>query len=375
MANKKLILRVGTLSLMGAAAALFAAQAGVLPGVNLGSTPGQQAARVAMGAVPSTPGVRAPAAPASVVPMPRPVFSDGPAPIGDTFAATQMHVFSPTSGFATAPVLAIATPALATSDMLDNVRPAAFSTDVDLPLPGTSAPRPEATAELSPFGLPCGLDVTADATDGAMIALGIAAPCHPDAVVTISHRGMVISDRTDAVGLMTLDLPALASPATITVTLPDGTAGDTVVQVPDLADFDRVAVAWQGSLGVELHAMEAGASWMSDGHIRPTAPRDPSVVAQGSGFLTLLGDAEVDQPMLAQVFTMPRQGGARDVALSLDAPVTLANCGQTVEAGILHADVGRTELVPLRFTYPACDAVGDTLVLQNVFRDRRLAAN
>jgi hypothetical protein len=32
-------------------------------------------------------------------------------------------------------------------------------------------------------------------------------------------------------------------------------------------------------------------------------------------------------------------------------------------------------MVPLGFTYPTCDAVGDTLVLQNVFGDLRLAAN
>jgi hypothetical protein len=52
-----------------------------------------------------------------------------------------------------------------------------------------------AEAALSPFGLPCGLDVTADASDAAMIALGVAAPCHPEAVVTITHSGMTIAAR------------------------------------------------------------------------------------------------------------------------------------------------------------------------------------
>jgi hypothetical protein len=55
-----------------------------------------------------------------------------------------------------------------------------------------------------------------------------------------------------------------------------------------------------------------------------------------------------------------------DAALSIDAPVTLANCGP-VEARLLHADAAAAEMVPLSFTYPTCDAVGDTLVLQNVF--------
>jgi hypothetical protein len=37
MAKKKLVMRVGALALMGGAMALFAAQAGVLPGLDLGS--------------------------------------------------------------------------------------------------------------------------------------------------------------------------------------------------------------------------------------------------------------------------------------------------------------------------------------------------
>jgi hypothetical protein len=32
-------------------------------------------------------------------------------------------------------------------------------------------------------------------------------------------------------------------------------------------------------------------------------------------------------------------------------------------------------VVPLGFSYPGCDAVGDTLLLQNLEQDQRFAAN
>ena len=94
------------------------------------------------------------------------------------------------------------------------------------------------------------------------------------------------------------------------------------------------------------------------------------------GFLAVLGDAELDAPMMAQVYTMPRGTGPTRADVSVDAPITAANCARAAEARMLHVQAaGRAEVVPLGLTYPGCDAVGDTLVLQNVFRDLRLAAN
>jgi hypothetical protein len=70
--------------------------------------------------------------------------------------------------------------------------------------------------------------------------------------------------------------------------------------------------------------------------------------------------------MLAQVYTMPRGGPG------FAEPVhRRAGDGRqllpTAEARLLRVRTGRGEMVPLGFTYPTCDAVGDTLVLQNVF--------
>jgi hypothetical protein len=150
---------------------------------------------------------------------------------------------------------------------------------------------------------------------------------------------------------------------------------DVLVDVPDLADYDRVALAWRNDLGVELHVMENGAAWMSEGHVRPSAPRTSRALPNGRGFMTASG-----RPLL------PAHAGAglhhaasvarRSAQLSVDAPVTVANCTRAAEARLLRTrGDAAAEMVPLSFTYPTCDAVGDTLVLQNVFGDLRLAAN
>lgn len=368
-------MRVGALGLMGGAAALFAAQAGVLPGVDLGQTSAAASgpAPMVMSAIPAAPGARTPAALAGIARAGTEPDNGLPQ---DAFVQLQTLAMPAQSGFTSAPEISMALPAVSAGTVADHTRPAAFTLAVDLPLPGARTAETGASGALSPLGLPCGLDVTAETADTAMIALGIAAPCHPEAVVTITHSGMTIAGRTDAVGLMTLDLPALETPAFVTVTLPDGSETDVLVPVPELADFDRVALAWRGDLGVELHVMENGATWMSEGHVHPTAPRDPSAADAGQGFLTLLGDPTVDVPMLAQVYTTPRLDGPSAASLSVDAPVTTSNCAEVAEARVLHVSGdARVELVPLSFTYPTCDAVGDTLVLQNVFRDLRLAAN
>jgi hypothetical protein len=374
MAKKKLVMRVGAIGLMSCAMALFAAQAGVLPGLDRGTTTAGSSgpAPQALSTVPAPPSAETPAALAAV--LQAPAVED--APPADAFASVQGHDLPDTSGFSAAPEIAVVTPALATGT--DPARPAAFEVAATLPLPRPLAPIPqeEPTKDLSPFGLPCGFDVTAEAIDAAMVAIDVAAPCHPDAVVTITHSDMTIAEQTDPFGLMTLDLPALESPAFITVTLPDGSESDVLVDVPGLADYDRVALAWQGDLGVELHVMENGAAWMSAGHVRPNAPRTVSAVAAGEGYMTLLGDRSLPSPMLSQVYTMPRQDGPASAQISVDAPVTVGNCARLAEARVLHVEgVSRADMVPLSFTYPTCDAVGDTLVLQNIIGDLRLASN
>lgn len=253
-------------------------------------------------------------------------------------------------------------------------RATAIPVAFDDPIPTPVAPITEET-ELSALGLPCDITVTATAMPAAMVALDVMAPCRTEAAVTINHSGLQISSTTDALGLLTLDIPAFETPAFFSVAFSDGVEETVLVGLPDLYDFDRIGLNWQGNMGLELHAMEFGAAFGDQGHVWHEAPATPEVAIAGSGgFLTLVetGDS------FAQIYTLPRatlrEGDS--VRLSIDAPVTQTNCTREVMAWTLRMEGGGpVDVTDLNFTVPSCDAVGDVLVLQNLLDDLRLATN
>jgi hypothetical protein len=332
VARKQVIMRVSALSLVGGALLIYGSETGQIPvlsGSLGGGTPGAEVIEARLGPVPS---------------------AGREWQIPDAFAKTQ-GVAQPAGQDPDAAPISLPRLAAVPDRPL---RPAAF-----IPPPALGDPAQDSQSDeaaLSPFGLPCGLDVTVTAIDRATIALDVAAPCHPDTPLSLRHAGLTLGGRTDAVGLLTLDIPAFESPASVTVRLADGAEAVASVEIPDLAAYDRVALAWRGDLGLELHAAEAG-----------VAP------GEGAGPVVALGSAGG----MWQVFTRPREGAATaEVAISIDAPITTGTCTRRAEASILRVEAaGPATVTPLGFTYPDCDAVGDTLVLQNALRDLRLAVN
>jgi hypothetical protein len=64
------------------------------------------------------------------------------------------------------------------------------------------------------------------------------------------------------------------------------------------------------------------------------------------------------------------------VHVSVDAEVTIANCGLRVEAQTLEVrQAGKMKVQDLTLPIPACGAVGDFLVLQNLLQDLKVASN
>lgn len=253
-----------------------------------------------------------------------------------------------------------------------------------LPRPGQFAQATQATPtmtdqELSPFGLPCGLTVSTTASDGAMVALDIMDPCQPYSRVVIEHSGLNLTGRTDVMGLLTMDVPVFENPAFFTVRMPDGASESSLAIVPDLDSYYRVGLQWNEDRALELHAMEFGATYGDPGHIwlNHAGNVDRAVSGEG-GFVMQVGSADVDNPMLAQIYSFPRDAldGAGNVRMSIEAPVTETNCGQDTLARTLELDEdGRVAVIELTFTLPGCDAVGDYLVLQNLLHDLRVASN
>lgn len=239
---------------------------------------------------------------------------------------------------------------------------------------------PETTVARNAFGLPCGPMLSGAPAPAAMVELTLSAPCRADATVEVRAGPLQFTARTDALGVLRLSVPALETEMPLGVRFADGSEVTAEIASPDAAKFTRVALQWQGAgSGLHIHALEFGARYGEPGHVWAEAPRAPEVALTGrGGFLTRLGTGTGETDRLAEVYTYPLGVSERDglVRLSVEAEITAANCGRDVTGQTLQPGIdGRPESVEISFAMPGCDAIGEFLVLKNVLRDLKVAAN
>jgi hypothetical protein len=234
----------------------------------------------------------------------------------------------------------------------------ATATDVPQAAPAAAA-APACTATL---------DLTAE--PGAMLALRLLAPCHPEERVVLRHAGLAITGRTDAAGSLSLSLPALASDGAVSASFADGTAARAAQPVPDLAALRRIGVVWQGGDRFALRGTAAGGDVTAD---RP-GPQPDAATAPAGGWLTALGDASVPAPLLAQVYTFPSDPAViADVAI--EAPVGPDTCGREMLGQTVASAEGVASVTDLSLAMPDCDGRTGFLVLNNLFPDMKIAAS
>lgn len=251
------------------------------------------------------------------------------------------------------------------------VQLAAVEDDVALPaVPERGTAQPEIAAD------DCTVALTGEAQPAAMAVLTMSFPCQPNARVTLHHQGMIITVMTDETGHAEVAVPALAENAVFIAALPNGEGAMTSLRMPDVALFDRAVLLWQGETGLGLHALEFGAQYDEPGHVWNGSPGDPGV-DETSGFLVRLGDAAANDPYMAEIYTFPSgvTSATGEVQLSVEAEITPDNCDQQIAAQSIQIfPNAETEAADLVMAIPACDAVGDYLVLKNMLRDLKLAA-
>ena len=239
-------------------------------------------------------------------------------------------------------------------------------------------PAPEPMAPLAAPEASCEVEMSADALPLAMVAVSVLAPCQANAAVTIHHQGMIFSELTDAAGRMEVVVPALAQEAFFIAAFADGEGAVASTPVADLANYDRAALQWQGVNAVQLHALEFGADYGSEGHVWSAAAGELDFVAPPkAGFLTTLGDDRVNNALMAEIYTFPTGQFNQDgtVALSVEAEVTAANCGRDIAAQSIQLNPREEPTaIDLTMTMPDCGAIGEFLVLKNMFKDLTLAA-
>jgi len=249
-------------------------------------------------------------------------------------------------------------------------------------LPGAQVSRVVAGDIAAPGDLPpeerapsfdCEPEMTATARDGAIARLDLSAPCRPETRVTLHHNGMMVSALTDADGRARIDMPALAGSAVFIAAFEDGKGALATATIADFAAYDRFVVQWRGDASsLRLHAFEDGADFGTPGHVWSEAEQD-----RGQGVVMRLGDDVPGPAQRAEVYTFPTARvpqGVR-VALRLEAQVTEANCGRTIEAQGISTDGAGAALrvSDLVLPMPDCGALGEYLVLKNLFNDLNIA--
>ena len=257
--------------------------------------------------------------------------------------------------------------------------PAATGSAPPIHLAALSAPDlalPTAPLAAAPAAIECSLSLDLRAEPGAMASATLLAPCHPGERIMIHHAGLAITGQTTASGSLDFDLTALEQTAKVVIVFGNGEVASGAVDLPDFAGVRRFGVQWQADRDAfQLQAFEDGASYGDPGHLSagdPTTGPD-GVDAQGSGFLTLLGDPTTPLPMLAEIYTFPRKP-ALGAEVVIEAAVTAATCGHEMIGETLSSNAGIVTVTELTLAMPDCDAIGDFLVLKNLAPDMTLAA-
>ena len=267
-----------------------------------------------------------------------------------------------------------------------------------IPVPPSAAPQPEllpdapvtlAALEDEPitelpqeepapsFG--CDIAFEAQPVAAAMVRLTLSAPCLSNERFTLHHNGMMFADATDANGKAEISVPALNTSAIFIATFASGASAVADAEVGTLEYYDRAVVQWSGPEGLGIHALEYDSLYEDEGHVWSGAARDMASAAKGEGgFITRLGDPDAFNPMMAEVYTFPSGTALKEgmIRISLEAEVTEANCNTDIEAQILQKSGNtRMDARELVLAMPECDAVGDYLLLKNLFDDLNIARN
>jgi hypothetical protein len=216
------------------------------------------------------------------------------------------------------------------------------------------------------------LDLMTEAN--AMIGITLLAPCHPNQRVVLRHAGLAVTAQTTSTGALFTAIPALEADATVELSFADGTDASGTIAVPDVATLRRFGVQWQADDAFQVHAFENAAAYGAPGHVSAANPHRPAVGMQATGgFLSLLGDAATENPLLAEVYTFPTDPAAKPEVV-VEAAVTDKTCARELLAETLSSSGGSVFVTDLTLAMPECDAVGDYLVLKNLFLDLNMAS-
>lgn len=212
----------------------------------------------------------------------------------------------------------------------------------------------------------CGIEAETQVMPGAMVQIILDAPCKPNERLIVHHSGLMFTDITNAEGNLTTTVPALAQEAVFIIAFESGRGTVIETTVEDMASYNRAVLQWSGAAsGFELHALEFGADYGTRGHIWSGAEQSvQSALREDHGFVVPLGDPDVAQPLLAEVYTYPAEEGPVD--LRVETEIHAMNCGLDIEVQSIQYDSGNLRSEEVVLSIPDCSVMGDLLVLSSL---------
>lgn len=238
----------------------------------------------------------------------------------------------------------------------------------DMPLVRIN-PEPHLLALERPSMVACNVDLSLTARPLAMIAVELSAPCRKGERIVLRQAALAFTDRVGVDGKTRVTLPSLTTDGTVTVLFGDGAKVEDALVMPEAVSLRRFAVQWQGTEAFGLHGIAEGADFDQPGDISSR-----NLGNDHSGILTVLGDATVQNPLLAEVYTYPVDATIKP-QIVLEAAVLPATCGHDLVGEVLTSQSGQVHATELTLAMPDCSGIGDFLVLKNLASDVKVAAN
>jgi len=244
---------------------------------------------------------------------------------------------------------------------------------------GFAAPSIDALVDSSPFGTACPTNLEAEVMPSAMVELRLNAPCQPNSRVQVRHGKVSFTMQTGHTGTLVMQVPAFEIRATFQVRLQDGQRLAAAVSVPELENFERIAIQWTGSFNLDLHALEFSAEPGGSGHVFATDEGSVSGrPAHSQGFLTSLGDSRVEQPSMTEVYSLPTGPNTKSgvVEMIVSASGGATTCGTQQALRSFLSKSGRLVVASgFAFKMPDCGDETRSIVLKNAVRDLIIASN
>jgi hypothetical protein len=233
-----------------------------------------------------------------------------------------------------------------------------------------ATPQKYGTLEIDPIQIDCSINLTAKPLRGARIKLELVAPCHKNKVATITHVSLRFNEIVDDSGMITIIIPVLSDPANIEVSFADGISKSISTPVKDLSSAQRTVIAWSGNIDLQLHVDENAFDVSQSKEITTLSARSyKESYLQGGGYLTTLGNADVENGKFIQIYSTDNPNEMFvDFTVVINSPNNWCGAKFLIKTVRYTVDLG-PQFASKNVSVRNCSAKNESIVLKNMLRN------